>query len=204
MNAEAEAQSQEKALREIDLLIKKVSNSTSDFRESVREIIFIRLHRFFERRNKQAKWDTELKLLLGDNVAESEWDELRELGLKIPMLERAKSFEKISIGYCIAALIVLVILTIRNLDLLFVVWGLPIFGGAILIVLSPLLLLMKFFKRRHLPSETIDEFIELIISANWTDLVADDKRLFKMLVREEEEWKKRISANIKDTACPGL
>jgi hypothetical protein len=60
-----------------------------------------------------------------------------------------------------------------------------------------LILFMMLFKRRHLPCDTIDDLIESIISANWTELLTDDKRLFKELVREEEDWRRRASAQQK-------
>ena len=191
---ENEIESQDKELGEIDLLIYKVSNSAFEFRNAIRHIILIRLHRFFHKRNKEIKTDTDLKLLFGSEVTELKWEELKEIGLRIPNLERSKVFGRISVVYCIAALVALAILAIKNLELIYVVWGLPIFGGVILIALTPLLLLTMLFKRRHFPCANIDQLIEMIISVNWADLLSDDKRLFKMLVREEEERQKRASA----------
>lgn len=60
---ENEMESRDKQIEEIDLLIQKLSNSSSEFRDSIREIVFIRLHRFFQRGNKQVRRDTDLKLL---------------------------------------------------------------------------------------------------------------------------------------------
>jgi hypothetical protein len=190
---ENEREIRDKELEEIDRLIHKVWNSALEFRNAIREIIFIRLHRFFGKMNKEIKTDTDLKLLFKGDVTELEWEELKEIGLRIPGLERAKVFERISVVYGIAALIALMILAVKNLELLFVLWGLPIFG-LFLLALSPLVLLMMLFKRRHLPCDNVDQLIEMIISLNWTDLLTDDKRLFKMLIRQEEEWKKRASA----------
>jgi hypothetical protein len=53
---------------------------------------------------------------------------------------------------------------------------------------------MLAFKRRYFPCDTVDDLIDQIISVNWTDLITDDKKLFKDIVRQENEFGERASA----------
>jgi hypothetical protein len=183
--------------RFVRTLIDKLSSSAIEFRRSIYDIIFKRLSRFFAKKNKSITSDTQLKELFGTNFTEADWEELHDIGLKIPGLQRAKLFDHLTWIYFAIAFITLVTLTIKNIELVFAVWGLPILGGVITLAISPLILFMMLFKRRHLPCDTIDDLIESIISANWTELLTDDKRLFKELVREEEDWRRRASAQQK-------
>lgn len=117
--------------------------------------------------------------------------------MKIPGLQRAKTFDYLTVTYLIIAFGALFIFSILNLDLVFVVWGFPIFGFIITLTASPMLLFMLVFKRRHFPCDTVDDLVDQIISVNWTDLITDDKKLFKDIVRQENEFVDRASAQQK-------
>lgn len=186
----------EKEIQEVDSLIDKLAGSAIEFRKSIYDIIFNRVSRFFGKKNKVITSDTQLKELFRSNFTEADWEELHDVGLKIPGLQRAKLFDHLTWIYFAIAFVTLVTLTIKNIEVVFAVWGLPILGGIITLSISPLILFMMLFKRRHLPCDTIDDLVESIISANWTELLTDDKRLFKELVREEE-WRRRASAQQK-------
>jgi hypothetical protein len=183
-----------KAKEEIDSLIKKLSSSAIEFRNTTGEIIFKRLRRFFQTKQRQITRDSRLKDIFPDNFNEEDWDELEKIGMKIPGLQRTKTFDYLTTTYLSIAFGSLSIFSILNLDLVFVVWGLPIFGFIITLTASPMLLFMLVFKRRHFPCDTVDDLVDQIISVNWTDLITDDKKLFKDIVRQENEFGDRASA----------
>ena len=182
---------------EIDTLIEKLSSSAVEFRNTTGDIIFKRLRRLFQIKQKQITRDSRLKEIFPNNFNETDWDKLEKVGLKIPGLQRAKAYDYLSMTYLILALGSLFVFSILNLDLVFVVWGLPIFGIILTLTCCPILLFMLVFKRRHFPCDTVDELVDQIISVNWTDLITDDKKLFKEIVRQENEFGDRASAQQK-------
>lgn len=179
---------------EIESLIEKISSSAIQFRNTTGDVIFKRLARFFQKKQKQITRDSRLEEIFPKTFSEADWYELEKIGLKIPGLQRAKAFDYLSVTYLIIAFGVLFVFSILNLDLVFVVWGLPVFGILVTLTGSPVLLFMLIFKRRHFPCESIDNLIDQIISVNWTDLMTDDKKLFKEIVRQENELGERASA----------
>jgi hypothetical protein len=178
---------------EIDLLIEKISSSAIEFRNTTSDIIFKRLRRLFQTKQKQITRDSRLKEIFPDNFNETDWEELEKIGLKIPGLQRAKTYDYLSVTYLIIAFGALFIFSILNFDLVFAVWGLPIFGFILTLTGSPILLFMLVFKRRYFPCDTVDDLIDRIISVNWTDLITDDKKLFKDIARQENEVGDRAS-----------
>jgi len=182
------------ASEELDSLMEKLSTSAIEFRRTTSNIIFERLRRLFQSMNKEISKDSKLKEIFPDNFTQADWDELQRIGLKIPGLRRTKVFDYLAVTYLIVALGSLLVFSILNLDLIFAVWGLPIFGFTIVLAGSPILLLTLVFKRRYFPSETIDKLVDQIVSVNWTDLLNDDKRMFKEIVRQENEFANRASA----------
>jgi hypothetical protein len=183
-----------KEKEEIDSLIEKLSGSAIEFRNTTGDIIFKRLRRLFETKQKQITRDSRLEDIFPDNFNEADWDELEKIGLRIPGLQRAKKFDYLSVTYLIIAFGGLFIFSILNLDLVFIVWGLPIFGFIVTLTASPMLLFMLVFKRRHFPCDTVDDLVNQIISVNWTDLITDDKKMFKEIARQENEFGERASA----------
>jgi hypothetical protein len=183
-----------KEKEEIDSMIEKLSNSAIEFRNTAGDIIFKRLSRLFQTKQKQVTRYSRIKDIFPDNFNEADWDELEKIGLRIPGLQRAKTFDYLSMTYLIVAFGTLLIFSILNLDLVFIVWGLPILGFIATLTVSPLLVFMLVFKRRHFPCDTVDELVDQIISVNWTDLITDDKKLFKDIVRQENEFGDRASA----------
>jgi hypothetical protein len=177
---------------EIDLLMEKLSSSAIEFRNASGDIIFKRLRRLFQQ--KQVTRDSKLKDIFPNSFGEMDWYELEKIGLRIPGLRRAKTFDYLSVTYLIVAFATLLIFSIVNLDLVFIVWGLPILGFIVTLTASPILLFMLVFKKRHFPCGTVDELVDQIISVNWTDLIADDKKLFKEIVRQEKEFSDRAIA----------
>jgi len=183
-----------KGKEEIDSMIEKLSSSAIEFRTTSGDIIFKRLRRLFQTKQKQVTRDSRLKDIFPDNFNETDWDELEKIGLRIPGLQRARAFDSLSVTYLIVAFGTLLIFSILNLDLVFMVWGLPILGFIATLTASPMLLFMLVFKRRYFPCDTVDELVDQIISVNWTDLITDDKKLFKDIVRQENEFGGRASA----------
>lgn len=183
-----------KTKEEIDSLIDKLSSSAIEFRNTIGDIIFKRLRRVFQSKQKQLTRDSRLKDIFPDKFNEADWDELEKIGLRIPGLQRAKTFDYLSVTYLIVAFGTLLIFSILNLDLVFIVWGIPILGFIVTLTASPMLLFMLVFKRRHFPCDTVDELVDQIISVNWTDLISDDKKLFKEILRQENEYGDRASA----------
>lgn len=183
--------------KEIDSLIEKLSSSAMEFRNTTGDIIFKRLGRLFQSKEKQITRDSRLKDIFPENFNETDWNELGKIGFRIPGLQRAKTFDYLSTTYLIIAFGGLFIFLILNLDLIFIVWGLPIFGFILTLTGSPMLLFMLVFKRRHFPCDTVENLVDQIISVNWTDLVTDDKKMFKEIVRQENEFGGRASAQQK-------
>jgi hypothetical protein len=179
---------------EIDSLIEKLSSSAIEYRNATGDIIFKRLRRLFRTKQKEITRDSRLKEIFSKNFTEWEWEKLEKIGLKIPGLQRAKAYNYLSLTYLIVALGSLFVFSILNLDLVFIVWGLPIFGIILILTCSPIPLFMLVFKRRNFPCDTVDELVDQIISVNWTDLITDDKKLFKEIVRQENEFGGRASA----------
>lgn len=189
MDRESEAEAED----EINTLIEKLSSSGIEFRKTTSEIIFKRLSRQFAKEGQQITRESLLTNILPVGFNETHWDALEQIGFKIPGLRRSKVFYYLKTTYLVIAFCTLVILTITNFKLVFVVWGLPIFGMITMVIFSPVLVFMLLFKRRHLPCDTVGELIDQIISVNWTDLISNDKQMFKDLVRQEEELSKRVS-----------
>lgn len=179
---------------EIDSLIEKLSSSAIECRNTAGDIILKRLRRLFQTKQKQVTRDSRLKDIFPGNFSEADWDELEKIGLRIPGLQRAKTFDYLSLTYLIVAFGTLLIFSTLNLDLVFIGWGLPILGFIVTLTASPMLLLMLVFKRRHFPCDTVDELVDQIVSVNWRDLITDDKKLFKEIVRQESEFRDRASA----------
>jgi hypothetical protein len=178
---------------DIDLLIEKLSNSAIGFRNTTGDIIFKRLRRLFQAKQKQITRDSRLKEIFPESFNEADWKELEKIGLRIPELKRSKTFDYLSVTYLAGAFGSLLIFSILNLNLVFVVWGLPIFGFIMTLAASPMLLFLLVFKRQHFPCDTVQNLVDQIISANWTDLITDDKKLFKEILQQESEYEKRIN-----------
>lgn len=172
----------------IDLLIKEISNSAIEFRTSAYTAIFKRLQKFFARKNKNITRDTELIDILGTNFSQAEWKELNQIGLRMPELQRSKLFDKVTWIYLILAGLTFLVLAIKNYEFIFVLWGFPIIGIITTVIFSPIILFLFIFKRSHLPCDTIDELIEIIISINWTDLVSDEKKLLKEIIKKDGDY----------------
>ena|SRR5690606_35756101 len=106
---------------EIDSLIEKLSGSAIEFRNTASAIIFKRLRRLLQTKQKQITRESRLKEIFSHNVSEEDWDELKIIGLKIPVLQRAKMFNYLLVIYLIVAFGVLFIFSILNWNLVFAV-----------------------------------------------------------------------------------
>ena len=62
----------------IDSLIEKLSSSAIEFRNTTDDIIFKRLRRLFQSKEKQITRDTRLKEIFPDNCTEGDWEELKK------------------------------------------------------------------------------------------------------------------------------
>jgi hypothetical protein len=72
-------------------------------------------------------------------------------------------------------------------------WGLPLVGP-----FSSFHFLLYYYyccylKGKNIPVSTVGSLVDRIISENWSDLFADDKKLFKEILREELESRKRTN-----------
>jgi hypothetical protein len=172
---------------EIDLLIERISNSGIEFRRSIDEAIFKRLKRFFNKRNRQITRETRLEAIFTKQSLVKEWEELKEIGLIIPELERNRAYGYLTAIYFIVTFLALITVAFKNLDLVFVLWGLPVLGIIITLVGGPLILFMILFRKKYLPCTTVDELVDQIVSANWSNLMNDGKKLFKQIITEEEK-----------------
>ena len=108
--------------------------------------------------------------------------------MRIPDLTRHKAFNYVMIAYALLVVITWVVIFLTNLEAIFAVWALPIGVVASVmftLTLSPIFGIMAIFKKHLLPVDNIDELIDGIIAENWTNLLVDDKRLFKEILRQE-------------------
>lgn len=177
-------------IKEIDLRIEKMANSAIEFRQSISEAIFKRLERFFIKRNIQVTKNTSLEALFPGKNRMSEWEKLNEIGLIIPELQRSRFYNYLTTAYFITFFIGAGILVFKNLDIIFVLWGLPVLGIVITLMGGgPIVLFMMIFKRKNLPCATLEELVDQIVSANWANFLTDDKRLYKLIIAEEERIK---------------
>jgi hypothetical protein len=177
-------------INEINLRMEKIANSAIEFRQSISEAIFKRLERFFIKRNIQVTKTTSLETLFPGNNRMREWDQLNEIGLIIPELRRSKVYNYLTAAYFITFIVGSGILVFKNLDLIFVLWGLPVSGIVITFMGGgPIVLFMMIFKKKNFSCATLEELVDQIVSANWANLLYNDKRLFKVIIAEEERIK---------------
>jgi len=183
--------------KEIERQIEEISSSAIEFRKSIDRLIFRRLKDYFKTKGKKISRNSELKDLLGGQFTSRDWYELENIGLKIPKLRRHKAFKYMTAGYVLIAVITSTVTVLTNLDKIFVVWSLPlsiIASVMFTLTFSPILIFIAIFKKRFLPVCNVDDFVDGIIAENWSDLLTDNKRLFKELLRQELTSTKRASA----------
>ena len=183
--------------KEIERQIEEKSSSAIEFRKSIDGIVFGRLKDFFKRKDKKISRDSSLKDLLGKQFAPSDWYDLESIDLRIPKLRRHKAFSYVTATYVLTAVITWTIVVLTNLETLFIVWSLPLGVVAsvmFILTFSPILGFMALFKKRLLPVDNIDQLVDGIIAENWSDLLINDKRLFKEILQQELTGEKRASA----------
>jgi hypothetical protein len=174
--------------KEVEKQIEEISSSAIEFRKSIDTIIFNRLKNFFKSEGKEISRESKIKVLLGKHFTAHDWYQLENIGLRIPNLKRHKAFTYVTAVYVVVSVITWTVFFLTNLDEVFAVWSLPF--GFIAIVLStltisPILGFMAIFKKTRLPVDDIDKLVDRIIAENWFDLLTDDKRLFKEILRQE-------------------
>ncbi|AYB34059.1 hypothetical protein D4L85_27305 [Chryseolinea soli] len=159
-----------------------------EFRNSMDRIIFERLKAFFKSKDKEISRASELKELLGKPCVPGEWYELEDIGLRIPELKRHKAFHYVMAAYVLLVIVMWIVVFLTTLETVFIFLGLPVgvlVGTAFTLTMSPIIGITAIFKRRFLPVHSIDELVDGIITENWTDLLTNDKRLFKDILRQE-------------------
>ncbi|HEY5746929.1 MAG TPA: hypothetical protein VIU12_12680 [Chryseolinea sp.] len=183
--------------KEIERQIDEISSSAIEFRKSIDRIAFGRLKTFFKSKEKEISRDSKLEDLLGRQCTPNDWYELDDIGLKVPELTRHKAFNYVIAAYVLLAVITWSVIFLTNLEKVPLLWGLPMgvmTSVAFTLTLSPILGIMAIFKKRFLPVDNIDELVDGIIAENWVDLLADDKRLFKEILRQELVGEQRANA----------
>jgi hypothetical protein len=183
--------------KEIERQIEEISSSAIEFRESIDRIIFGRLKDFFREKGKDISRASNLKDLFGKQFRPSDWYQLQDIGLTIPELRRHKAFGYVTTAYVLIAIITWIIIFSTNLDTISVVWTLPlgvIASVMLTVTFSPVLGFMAIFKKRLLPVNNVDNLVNGIIAENWSNLLTDDKRLFKEILEQELAEGKRASA----------
>jgi hypothetical protein len=180
--------------KEIEKQIEEVSSSAIEFRKSIDVIIFKRLSAVLQTKSKQISRDSKLKSLFDKNVNPADWYELEEIGMRIPELRRNKAFGYLAAVYVLTVIFTWTTFLAKNFESIIVLWGLPLVGPLFIISFSPILLLLLLFKRKNIPVSTVGNLVDRIISENWSDLLADDKKLFKEILREELESRQRTNA----------
>jgi hypothetical protein len=183
--------------KEIERQIEEKSSSAIEFRKSIDGIIFGRLEDFFKAKGKEISRDSSLKDLLGKQFTPSDWYDLENIDFRIPELRRHKAFNYVAATYVLAAIITWTIGFFTNLETLFIVSSLPLGVVAsvmFILTLSPIVGLLAIFKKRLLPVDNIDKLVDGIIAENWSDLLTDDKTLFKEILEQELTIEKTTSA----------
>jgi hypothetical protein len=183
--------------KETEKQIEEKSTSAIEFRQSIDGIVFGRLSDFFKVKGKHISRDSGLKDLLGKQFTTSDWYELEDIGLRIPKLRRHKAFSYVTTAYFLIAITIWIVIFFSNLANVSVLWSSSLgLIASILFTLtfSPILLLMAIFKKRLLPVDNVDNLVDGIIAENWSNLLADDKKLFKEILEQELTKGKRASA----------
>ncbi len=147
--------------------------------------LYKRLETFFAKRNIKITRDTELKTILRALTIQSDWEELNNIGLTMPMLRMPKFLNYFVAFYLVCVSLLVFTLMTKYFHFMVVLWDLPIIGIIITLTGIPISYFLFLFKKNRLPCDTIDELIEYIISIHWTDLIKDDNRLIKELLRHE-------------------
>ena len=183
--------------KEIERQIEEKSSSAIEFRKSIEGIVFRRLKDFFKTKGKDISRDSSLRELLGKRFVPADWYELKSIDLQIPELRRLKAFTYVTATYVLTALTTWTIVLLTNLETLFILSSLPlgvVASGLFVLTFSPILLFKAIFKKRLLPVDNINDLVDGIISENWSDLLTDDKRLFKEILAQELTRGKRANA----------
>ena len=174
--------------REIDKQIEEISGSAIEFRKSIDKIIFARLNVFFKAKGREISRESKIMDLFDKPFTPSDWYELEDIGLKVPDLRRHRAFNYVTTAYVLTAIIIWTVTVLTNLDTISAVWTLPlgvIASAIFFLTFSPVLAFMAIFSKRLLPVENVDNLIERIIAENWSDLLTDDKKLFREIVEPE-------------------
>lgn len=174
--------------KEIERQIDEISSSAMGFRNSIDGIIYERLKAFFKAKGRDMSRDSKLKDLFGGKSAHGDWYELEDIGLRIPDLKRHKAFNYVTTAYVLIVVVTWTVILLSNLEMVFIVWGLPVgmvASVSFMLTLSPVIGIMAIFPKHVLPVDNIDKLVDGIIAENWTDLLAEDKRLFKEILQQE-------------------
>jgi hypothetical protein len=183
--------------KEIERQIEEKSSSAIEFRKSIDGIVFGRLKYFFKTKGKEISRDSNLRDLLGKRFTPTDWYELEDIDFQIPALRRHKAFTYVTVAYILSAIAIWIIILLTNLETLFILSSLPLgVAASVLFILtfSPIIGFMAIFKKGLLPVKNIDDLVDGIIAENWSDLLMNDKRLFKQILEQELTSGKRASA----------
>lgn len=170
---------------EIDKQIEEVASSAIEFRTTLDRIIFKKLRTFFQLKNKEISRESKLTSLFDKTVDRNQWYEMEVIGMRIPGLRRNRAHGYLTAIYLLTAILTWTIFLIKNAEVIIAPWGLPIVGILITVSFSPVVLLGLACKKSIIPVTTIEHLVDAIIKENWGNLLADDKRLFKEILKKE-------------------
>jgi hypothetical protein len=174
--------------KEIEKQIVEISSSAIGFRNSIDRIAFVRLEAFFKTKGMEIARNSKLKDLLGRPCTPDDWYALEDVGLRIPELARHKAFNYVMAAYVLLVVGAWTFIFFTNLETVFVFWDLPVgimASVAFTLTLSPVIAITTMFKKRFFPVDDIGKLVDAIIAENWADLLADDKRFFKEILKQE-------------------
>lgn len=182
----------------VEQQIEEISSSAIEFRKAIDRIIFRRLQDFFKKKGNEISRVSKLKDLLGGQFTPADWYELEDIGLRMPSLKRPKAFLTMTVGYVLVAIVAWTAVLWTNLEFVIASWSFPLglIGGPVfmLTTFGPVIGFSALFKKRLLPVDNVDNFIDGVIAENWSDLLTDDKKLFRQILEQDLTCGQRASA----------
>lgn len=173
----------------------EILDSEKELRLALYLTLYKRLETFFASRNVRITRDIDLKSILKPETIQSDWKELNNIGLSMPMLKKPKFLKYIVAFYLVCIFLLVLTLMTKYFQFVPILWDLPIIGIIVTLTGLPISYFTFLFKRNRLPCETIDELIEYIISIHWSDLTKDDNKILKEILQQQMVTVERLQPN---------
>jgi hypothetical protein len=177
----------DEGITSIDDLVNHVASSMILFRKTLRCLVFRQIRTYFD--SEALSLSDDLRKYFPRRGRMREWTKFREfLDLRVPRLRLTALATTLLVVVCVVFLGFYLWIVFAQTELLIhsLVSKVPLLS-----IIFPLTVLPVGFialvGRTRLPARTFDELVDEIISSNFADLLGDDKRMFKEIIRQELE-----------------